>query len=159
MKAYFFTQASLQFTGDFNCSGFLLNGFVDRGRLAIDDPTARLGYVEYSVPDGVDAFDATNWPLWMPALVQNEAVTVEKIATAGDTFKGTPSEWLRAYGNVLTRSDASVFPVSWIDSAMAGRLPAAVDGLCVSVDVALGMGAVSIGVGFVDGELHRVWPP
>ena len=105
----------------------VLNGFVERGRVAVSDPESRLGYVEYSAPDGIDAFDPANWSLWMPALVQNESVTVEKIQTAGDTFAGTPSEWLRAYGNVLTRSDASVFPVDWVDAAMGRRTPAAVE--------------------------------
>ncbi len=129
----------------------VLNGFVERGRAAVGDPESRLGYVEYSAPDGIDAFDSKNWPLWMPALTQNPDVTVEKIRTAGDTFRGTPSEWLRAYGYVLTRSDASVFPVEWVDAAMSGVLPKPGQGLVVAVDVNRGMSSVAVAVAWVDG--------
>ena len=127
----------------------VLNGFVERGRAAVSVPDARLGYVEYSAPDGIDAFDSSNWSLWMPALEQNDAVTVEKIQTASDTFAGTPSEWLRAYGNVLTRSDSSVFPVEWVDRVM-GKVGKPPSGLVVGVDVNRGMSSVSIAVGWLE---------
>jgi len=65
-------------------------------------------------------------------------------------FANSPSEFVRAYANRLTRSDASVFPVEWIDKAMSGRVGDAVKGLVVSVDVNRGMSSVAVAVSWLD---------
>ena len=55
----------------------VLNGFVERGRIAVDDPESRLGFGEYSGPDGIDAFDSWNWPQWARGLLSNSKVSME----------------------------------------------------------------------------------
>jgi len=78
-------------------------------------------------------------------------VTLKKIRSGASVFAKTPSEFVRAYGNRVTRSDSSVFPVEWIDAAV-GPVKAPGSGLVVGVDVSRGMASVAVAVGWVDGE-------
>ena len=123
----------------------VFNRYCSRGRDAVDDPDSSTAYFEWSMPDGCDVFDSDRFGEWMPAI----GVTTEAANIMPALLAMAPGEALRAYGNVLTRSDASVFPVEWIDAASKGKLPKPVEGLVVSVDVGRRGAGVAVGVGWV----------
>ena len=123
----------------------VLNDLAERGRAGDPDLT----YVEFSAPDGVDAFDPANWPLWMPALTQSKHMTEKKIRSGAAMFAAQPLEFLRAYGNRMTRSAHAVFTTEWIDQAFVGSLPDA-PWLTVGIDVSRGPDGVSVAVGWME---------
>jgi len=73
-------------------------------------------------------------------------ITLRSIRSGVALFVKKPAEFIRAYANRLTRSDASVFPLEWIDAAF-GAVSAPESGLVV---MNRGMSSVAVGVAWMD---------
>lgn len=127
----------------------LWNELCVQGREAVDDPDARLGFVEYAAPPGIDLFDSRNWSKWMPAL--GETTTVQNIVDASADLGGVGApQWLRAFGNIATRSDASLFEVAWVETAVQAPVPKAPPRVVFGIDVFSGPDAGSLVAAWID---------
>ena len=128
------------------------NDMLEAGRAAVSVPDARFGFVEYAPKEGVDVFKESSWPSWMPAL--GHTVSVQNIRDGSAALGGVGSgEWLRAYGNVTTRSDHSLFTVPQIDVALepVGKAP---DDVVYGIDVGRGPDAASIAAAWLGEDGH-----
>lgn len=89
------------------------NDLVAMGREAIDDPDARIAYVEYSAPSDDAVFDESRWHEWMPALGH----TVTHAHIRADMKLLEPADFIRGYGNRTTAAVVSIFPADWLEKA------------------------------------------
>jgi hypothetical protein len=85
----------------------VLNDLVEKGR----DGAGNLAYFEWSADEaaGDDVFNPEHWERWMPALGN----TVEPESVEAGLVILSPSEFKRAFGNVLTTTDEELFPLEW----------------------------------------------
>jgi hypothetical protein len=85
----------------------VLNDLVAKGR----DKTPGLAFFEWSADEagGDDVFNPEHWGRWMPALGN----TVDTSSVEAALTILSPSEFKRAFGNVLTAVDEELFPVEW----------------------------------------------
>lgn len=91
-----------------------MNEIVERGRAGDD---SNMCYIEYSLPDGADAFDPEVWPQFHPAV--GNTITVGDLQKRADRAQTSPARvatWKRAYCNVVVASDGSLIDLArWDD--------------------------------------------
>lgn len=111
-------------------SGFL-NGQIAAGRAGADG----LFYVEWSMPDDLDAFEPATWWQFHPALGN----TITEDYLAREAAKQPLGEWMRAYMNRLTSAIDPLMPADDWDSLAVEPLqvPSRRD-VAISYDVADG---------------------
>lgn len=105
------------------------NQLVARGRESVDDPDAKIAYLEFAAPDDASVFAEDLWWTWMPAL--GRTISMDSVRAARDTLP--PNEFIRAFGNRMTTVVNSVFPAEWVDRAWRTIQPA--DQITLAVDV------------------------
>lgn len=110
-----------------------LNRLVAQGREAVTDPRASICFHEWAadVEAGDDVFNPEHWQRWMPAL--GLTTSTEKLLPNLELL--SPGAFQRAYGNVLSSSDQSVFPSEWWAETADPYLIPPPGGLVVSFDV------------------------
>lgn len=91
-----------------------MNEIVERGRAGTD---SNLCYIEYSLPDGADAFDPEVWPEFHPAVGNTISIgDLQKRAARAETSPARIATWKRAYCNVVVASDGSLIDLArWDD--------------------------------------------
>ncbi|WP_186760139.1 terminase large subunit domain-containing protein [Arthrobacter alpinus] len=89
-----------------------LNGLIDKGKLAIDDPETDFCFLMWGLADGLDGSDSEHWD-FHPSL--GVTITKEDIRTAQGTM--SKSEFERAYMNRQTLTMESVFDLEQWDRA------------------------------------------
>ena len=87
------------------------NRYVVRGRESVSDRGSLLAYTEYAadVAGGDDVLLEEHWARWMPAL--GFTVEVENMRSAFESMLAP--EFRRGYGNVMTATEAELFPAGW----------------------------------------------
>lgn len=91
------------------------NDLVTLGRESTVDPLSDIAYLEYSAPSEDAVFDPSRWGEWMPALGR----TISKDFVRSEMKLLPPSEFIRAYGNLVVASESPVFPAEWVGKAWA----------------------------------------
>lgn len=111
-----------------------LRRWVDLGRAAVADPTSTIAYLEWSMPDGLDARDASSWS-FHPAL--GHLIGLEDLAELSRTTTND-DDWARGYMNVWTEAiDNGVFdPVDVEACHTVQTAPAASSELYLAFEVA-----------------------
>lgn len=89
-----------------------LHGWVAAGRAAVADPGAGVAYFEWSLADGLDAYDPANWG-FHPAL--GHTIGTEDLAEAAGAL--TPGEWNRAYMNRRSATSEAFLDMARYDAA------------------------------------------
>lgn len=90
---------------------------VDIGRVAVENPHSRIGYLEWAFPPDADAFDTKTW-VHHPAL--GHLVTMQDLI---ELCESTPrGEWIRAFGNNWVENFEPLFDMArW--GELAAELP------------------------------------
>lgn len=78
-----------------------LNGWIEKGRLAINDPGSGIAYFEWSLAPGLDEYDPANWG-FHPAL--GHTIELDALVEASDPAMHSRGEWNRAYMNRKTET-------------------------------------------------------
>lgn len=76
-----------------------LNGWIDKGRAAVNNPESGIAYFEWSLAPGLDEYDPANWG-FHPALGHTIQIDALQEATSGHSV----GEWNRAYMNRQTET-------------------------------------------------------
>lgn len=76
-----------------------LNGWIDKGRAATNNPESGIAYFEWSLAPGLDAYDPDNWG-FHPAL--GHTIGIDALLEARDLH--SVGEWNRAYMNRQTET-------------------------------------------------------
>jgi hypothetical protein len=106
------------------------NELVEMGRESVDDPSSEIAYLEYSAPSEEAVFDERKWGEWMPALGH----TLGKAHIRADMKILSPSDFVRAYGNLTVQSLAIVFPEEWWGRQMVSAVEPS-DRMVLGIDV------------------------
>lgn len=85
-----------------------LNGWIEKGRAAVNDPGSGIAYFEWSLAPGLDAYDPANWG-FHPAL--GHTIELDALMEASDPAMHSVGEWNRAYMNRQTETMDE-----WIDN-------------------------------------------
>lgn len=94
-----------------------LNGWLAKGREAVNDPDSGIAYFEWAMEEGLDAFDPENWN-FHPGL-QGKLISKDDIQSA--TVNLSKGEFTRAYCNRQTETLEAVLDLKkWI--ALQGTL-------------------------------------
>ena len=78
-----------------------LNGWIEKGRAAVNDPESGIAYFEWSLAPGLDAYDPANWG-FHPAL--GHTIDIDALKEASDPAMHSVGEWNRAYMNRQTET-------------------------------------------------------
>lgn len=114
-----------------NAKSTFINGWVDKGRAAVQDEGSETGYLEFSLPADLSAYDPDNWG-FHPAL--GHRITKDDIAEASETV--SRGEYERAYMNRMTLAEDTFIPLETWD-ALAGDLePVPLNQTAIAFDVA-----------------------
>jgi len=99
----------------------MLAEYVAMGLLALDDPTSRVCFIDYGIPDDADPMDLETILRWHPAygFTQSRA----SFEAAFEEFRNDPAGWARAYGTRDSRTRTSVWPDHVWEECGAGRVP------------------------------------
>ena len=108
-----------------------LKSWVDQGRLAVGDSGAGVAYFEWSLADGLDAYDPANW-IFHPAVGH----TIQLSDLADDAESQTQGEWLRAYMNRWTTSSEAVIDLAKWDTLAGEPAPVPWSQVSVAYEVA-----------------------
>jgi hypothetical protein len=106
----------------------LLDHFTNLGREAVDNPSSRVAYFEWSMPNGADPYDESRWHEWMPALGRTQSY--DAVRSLAETMPA--GDFLRAMCNHKAPIARDVFPPGAFDA-------------CCNPEAAAG-GSVHIGV-------------
>jgi len=82
--------------------------YLAMGRLAVDDPEARVCFIDYGLRDGEDPEDLQTILDRHPAY--GHTIDLGAIMAARAEFADDPSGWKRAYANIPSRTRESIWP-------------------------------------------------
>lgn len=91
-----------------------LNPWLEKGRLATEDPHSTLAFTEWAMADGLDPFDMANYG-FHPG-VQGGLITLDDIAALAGSL--SPGEFRRSMANIPTIHKESVFDMELWDSML-----------------------------------------
>ncbi|MBF0808517.1 hypothetical protein E4U03_07830 [Rothia nasimurium] len=114
-----------------NAKSDFINHWVEVGRAATADPVSEIGYLEFALAPGLNAFDPDNWD-FHPAL--GHRITKEDIAEASEVV--SRGEFERAYMNRKTTAENSFVPLETWDALAADLTPVSLSEVTVAFDVA-----------------------
>lgn len=108
-----------------------LDSYIDMARDALDDPAARVCFIDYGIPATADPLDLDLIAAHHPAY--GHTLTRDALVDAFADFKDDPAGWARAYGNRPTRTrTAAIPPGLW--AAAARPRPDVPDRAGIAVD-------------------------
>ena len=87
-----------------------LDEYLAMGRLAVDDPSSRVCFIDYGLRDGEDPENLQTILDRHPAY--GHTIDYGAIAAARAEFADDPAGWARAYGNIPTRARDSIWPAA-----------------------------------------------
>lgn len=83
-------------------SSVFLDSYYEAGVASLTDPTSRVCFIDYGIPEGADATDLDVIREWHPAY--GSTFTEQALQDAVVEFEKDPAGFARAYGNVATRT-------------------------------------------------------
>lgn len=121
------------------------DGYVELGRAALDDPNARVCFIDYGLRPEDDPEDLEAVAARHPAY--GHTITMQTLVDARADFGDDVAGWARAYGNVPTRTRETAIPAGvW---AAAGRSdPGVPDLVGLGIDVTPDLRRVALGAGW-----------
>ena len=94
-----------------------LEHYIDMGRAALGDPSARVALIDYGIPDDADPEDLDVIAAHHPAY--GHTINMATLRDAREDFGADVAGWARAYGNRRTRTRVTAIPAEvW---AASGR--------------------------------------
>lgn len=118
-----------------------LDHYIEMGKRALGDPTARVCLIDYGIPEDADAEDLEVIAAYHPAI--GHTITLESLQAAKDDFDasnngaGDPAGWARAYGNRRTRTRTTAIPAE-VWAAAGEPMPAVPARAGIALDVTPG---------------------
>lgn len=91
-----------------------LNGFLEKGKLSLEDPETDIFFAEWSLAEDKSAYDAANWKTFHPAL--GHLITEKDITAASKVL--SRGEFTRAYANQYTKNAESIFNMETWDAQL-----------------------------------------
>lgn len=96
-----------------------LDDYIELGRATLDDPDARVCFVDYGIPDDADPDDLDVIAAHHPAY--GHLITMDTLRGARYDFRKDPAGWARAYGNRRTRTRETAIPAGLWSAAARPR--------------------------------------
>ncbi|MFB9775386.1 terminase large subunit domain-containing protein [Brevibacterium otitidis] len=124
-------------------SSTFMNQMIETGRAGADPSMA---YFEWSLPDGLDPWDETNW--WFhPAL--GHTITIDALRRQADRMANAPAEWERAFMNRRPKhEDTPLIPD--FDTLRTDQKPPGGQPVALGFDIAIGDAYSAIVAAWID---------
>lgn len=133
-----------------------LDDYVTMARESLDNPTARVCFIDYGIPDDGDPDDLEAIAAHHPAY--GHTLTRRALEDAREEFRDDPAGWARAYGNRPTRTRTSAIPAAlW--AAAARPRPDVPDRAGLAVDATPSGSLVAAGTAWRDDTGHGYTEP